>query len=126
MRTGADARPSRRPRASLAPLALAAFVGLAAGDALRPTSDQNGTRAALAVIDGYRATVSPVFAKTRLVRCRFTPTCSEYGREAIARFGWTRGGALTAARILRCHPFARGGYDPVPELKNGSALSVKR
>lgn len=114
MRTAADARPPRRPRASLAPLALAAFVGLAAGDALRPIDDQNGTRAALAMIDGYRATVSPVFAKTKLVRCRFTPTCSEYGREAIARFGWTRGGALTAGRILRCHPFARGGYDPVP------------
>ena len=114
MRTGADARPSRRPRASLAPLALAAILGLAAGDALRATNDQNGTRVALAVIDGYRATISPVFASTRLVRCRFTPTCSEYGREAIARFGWTRGGALTAARILRCHPFARGGYVPVP------------
>ncbi|MEP6800469.1 MAG: membrane protein insertion efficiency factor YidD [Acidobacteriota bacterium] len=66
-------------------------------------------------MDAYRATVSRLFAKSGLVRCRFTPTCSEYGREAIARFGWTRGGTLTAGRILRCQPFARAGFDPVPE-----------
>ena len=114
MRTGADPGASKRSRASLIPFALAALAGLAAGDAMRPAQDQNGTRAALAAIDAYRGTVSPVFAKSGLVKCRFTPTCSEYGREAIARFGWTRGGALTAGRILRCHPFTRGGFDPVP------------
>lgn len=115
MRTGADPGTARRSRASLVPLALAAIFGLGAGDAMRPLPDQNGTRAALALIDGYRATISPVFARSGLVRCRFTPTCSQYGREAIGRFGWTRGTALTAARLLRCHPFTRGGFDPVPE-----------
>lgn len=114
MRTGADPAASRRVRPSIAPLAFAALIGLCAGDSMRPVNDQNGTRAAVAAIDAYRATVSPVFAKSGLVRCRFTPTCSAYGREAIARFGWVRGGAFTAGRILRCHPFARGGFDPVP------------
>ena len=93
----------------------AALAGLAAGDALRPAPDQAGARVALAAIDVYRATVSPLLARTRLVACRFNPTCSQYSREAVARFGWPKGGALAAARIVRCQPFARGGWDPVPE-----------
>ncbi|HMF10351.1 MAG TPA: membrane protein insertion efficiency factor YidD, partial [Thermoanaerobaculia bacterium] len=48
------------------------------------------------------------------VACRFQPTCSAYGREAIARYGIPRGAWLAAARVLRCHPFAKGGADPVP------------
>ena len=104
-----------RGGASLRPVILAALLGLGLGDALRPPAEQNGARAALAVIDAYRATASPIFARTNLIRCRFTPTCSEYGREAIQRFGWPKGGTLAAARILRCHPFAQGGFDPVPE-----------
>jgi putative membrane protein insertion efficiency factor len=46
--------------------------------------------------------------------CRFYPTCSEYGYEAISRYGIIKGGALTVRRLLRCHPFHPGGYDPVP------------
>ena len=100
--------------ASRTALVLAAVVGLLVGDAARPPSEQAGARLACAAIDGYRATVSKVFAGTGLIRCRFEPTCSAYGREAIARHGLARGGVLAGSRILRCHPFAKGGRDPVP------------
>lgn len=46
--------------------------------------------------------------------CIYTPTCSQYGIEAIEKYGALKGGALTVWRILRCNPFAKGGYDPVP------------
>ena len=46
--------------------------------------------------------------------CKFIPTCSEYGIEAIEKYGALKGGLLTIWRILRCNPFSRGGYDPVP------------
>lgn len=50
--------------------------------------------------------------------CRFTPTCSEYAKTAIERFGAFKGTMLSIKRILRCHPFGKSGYDPVPlELK---------
>ncbi|MGB3693682.1 MAG: membrane protein insertion efficiency factor YidD [Spirulinaceae cyanobacterium] len=61
-------------------------------------------------IKGYRTFISPVIPPT----CRFQPTCSQYGLEAIQRFGPWQGGYLTIKRILRCHPFNPGGYDPVP------------
>ena len=46
--------------------------------------------------------------------CRFTPTCSEYAIEAIEKYGGIKGSYLAIRRILRCHPFGKGGYDPVP------------
>lgn len=46
--------------------------------------------------------------------CIYTPTCSQYGIEAIEKYGAVKGGLLTVWRILRCNPFAKGGYDPVP------------
>ena len=68
------------------------------------------TRLALWLISGYRRFVSPLLPPS----CRFVPTCSEYGYEAIAKYGIIRGGRLAVWRILRCNPFGRGGYDPVP------------
>ena len=64
---------------------------------------------ALALIRFYQRFVSPALPPT----CRFTPTCSEYGYEAIAKYGIIKGGRLAVWLILRCNPFGRGGYDPV-------------
>jgi len=66
-------------------------------------------RLALTALRGYRRHVSPLLPPA----CRYTPTCSEYAIEAVERHGVVRGGLLAAKRLLSCHPFARGGYDPV-------------
>lgn len=58
----------------------------------------------------YRRYLSPLTPPS----CRFHPTCSAYGEEAVRRYGAARGGWLTLRRLLRCHPFCKGGYDPVP------------
>ncbi|MFN2454622.1 MAG: membrane protein insertion efficiency factor YidD [Pyrinomonadaceae bacterium] len=63
----------------------------------------------IALLKAYKAVVSPFLPPS----CRFSPTCSEYAREAIERYGAVRGSYLGAQRILRCHPFHAGGYDPV-------------
>ena len=57
----------------------------------------------------YRVTLSPLFGPA----CRFAPSCSLYGREAVRRYGLARGGWMAVKRILRCHPFHPGGWDPV-------------
>ena len=75
-----------------------------------PASPSPPARAALALIRGYKAFVSPLLPPS----CRFEPSCSAYGHEAIAKYGIIRGGRLAVWRILRCNPFGRGGYDPVP------------
>jgi hypothetical protein len=58
----------------------------------------------------YQRFISPLLPHS----CRFIPTCSEYAMEAIERHGAVRGSWLALARLMRCHPFARAGYDPVP------------
>ena len=68
------------------------------------------TAAALAILRWYKRSVSPLLPPS----CRYTPTCSEYAMEAIERHGLIQGSYLAARRVLSCHPFSRGGYDPVP------------
>ena len=112
--TPRETAPEPTPKLPYAALALAALVGFASGDALKPPADQALARAAISIIDTYRATVSPLLARSGLARCLFQPTCSAYGREAIRRYGFPRGAWLAAGRVLRCNPFAKGGFDPVP------------
>ena len=65
----------------------------------------------LALIRFYRAAISPHFP----AKCRFRPTCSEYGLEAVEKYGAAKGGWLTLKRLLRCNPFYKGDmFDPVP------------
>jgi len=66
--------------------------------------------AVLAALRWYKRSVSPLMPQA----CRYTPTCSEYAMEAIERHGLAAGGVMAMRRVLSCHPFARGGYDPVP------------
>lgn len=113
MPTGPEAIGDRAGAAAWLPLLLAALIGLGVGDSLRPPDRQLSARAAIALIDGYRATISQWLGRTGLARCRYTPTCSAYGKEAIARYGLARGSWLTAGRILRCNPWSKGGIDPV-------------
>lgn len=69
-----------------------------------------GKRICLLLIEGYQIFLSPL----KLPCCRYYPTCSAYARLAIEKYGAVRGGFLALLRILRCHPFHDGGYDPVP------------
>lgn len=66
--------------------------------------------AAIVVIRAYQLCVSPFLG----VNCRFDPSCSAYATEAITTHGAFKGSMLAARRILRCHPFAASGHDPVP------------
>jgi uncharacterized protein len=65
----------------------------------------------ISIIRFYQIVISPLKPPS----CRFYPTCSHYGLEAVQRFGAFKGGFLAIKRILRCHPFHPGGMDPVPE-----------
>lgn len=65
-------------------------------------------------IRAYQVGLSPLLPSA----CRFTPTCSEYARQAVESHGAARGGWLAAKRIARCHPFGGRGYDPVPEAEH--------
>lgn len=69
-----------------------------------------GARLSVALLDVYKRFLSPLLPRA----CRFEPTCSVYAREAFVRYGFWRGLGLTGRRLSRCHPFHRGGLDPVP------------
>ena len=64
----------------------------------------------IAALLAYKRVISPVLPG----RCRFHPSCSDYAREAVERYGALRGVWLAALRLLRCQPFSRGGLDPIP------------
>jgi putative membrane protein insertion efficiency factor len=69
---------------------------------------------AIFLIRVYQKHISPAFPPC----CRFRPTCSQYALQAIERYGALKGGRMAAWRIMRCNPFSKGGYDPVPEDPN--------
>ena len=71
---------------------------------------------ALGLLRLYKRWISPAFPPS----CRYVPTCSEYAMEAIERYGALRGGMMAAWRVLRCHPFAKGGLDPVVNAAEGN------
>ena len=64
------------------------------------------------LIDIYRYLISPLLPQS----CRFYPSCSTYAREAILSHGVLRGGLLTITRLVKCHPYHQGGFDPVPAI----------
>ncbi len=77
-----------------------------------------GRRLLVGCIELYRLIISPILPPA----CRFTPSCSEYAQQAIARYGVGKGVLLAGGRVLRCHPWNAGGVDPVPLPRKGSSL----
>jgi putative membrane protein insertion efficiency factor len=74
------------------------------------------TRIVVCALDVYQALVSPLLPQA----CRFAPSCSEYARLALVEHGVLRGMWLAASRVLRCHPFNRGGWDPPPTRQSSA------
>jgi uncharacterized protein len=79
-------------------------------------------RALISGIRFYRRGISPLKPPV----CRFEPTCSAYALEAVERYGALRGTWLGVRRILRCQPFCRGGFDPVPDLRGDAGRLPER
>jgi len=67
-------------------------------------------RALVQLIVGYQRVISPLLGPV----CRYEPSCSEYTRQAVEKYGAARGSWMGTKRLARCHPFHQGGYDPVP------------
>jgi putative membrane protein insertion efficiency factor len=76
----------------------------------------------LLMLRGYKWAISPLFPPA----CRYVPTCSEYAMDAVERYGALRGTVMAVGRVLRCHPLARGGYDPVVSQSAGSIGADRR
>jgi hypothetical protein len=74
----------------------------------------------LHLLQAYKWMLSPLLPPS----CRYVPTCSEYAMEAVDRYGVLRGGLMAAWRVLRCHPFVKGGYDPVVRQHHDSAQAL--
>jgi len=74
----------------------------------------------LVAVKFYRSWISPALPGS----CRFAPTCSTYALQALEDHGAWKGALLTARRLLKCHPFNPGGYDPVPEPKENITLQI--
>jgi putative membrane protein insertion efficiency factor len=89
-----------------------------------PASFPVATRILLDLLDFYRSWISPALHSLQPGGCRYLPTCSEYASIAIAIHGPVRGVTLAVFRLLRCHPFARGGLDPVPPLNCPDAHAI--
>ncbi|HZD96276.1 MAG TPA: membrane protein insertion efficiency factor YidD [Candidatus Sulfotelmatobacter sp.] len=80
------------------------------------------TKMATLLLKFYKGLISPFLP----VSCRYVPSCSEYTAEAVARYGFFHGTALGLWRLLRCNPFSRGGYDPVPQSSTARAVTEAR
>jgi len=78
-----------------------------------------GARVVMGLIRGYQIALSPFMGGS----CRFHPSCSRYGMEAVAEHGAVRGSWMAAKRVGRCHPWREGGYDPVPLLDDSRRTS---
>jgi putative membrane protein insertion efficiency factor len=81
---------------------------------------------AMQLLRGYKWAISPLLPQA----CRYVPTCSEYAMEAVERYGALRGSWMALRRVLRCHPLAGSGYDPVPaglktSLQHGGACAPR-
>jgi len=74
------------------------------------------------LVRGYQQFVSPLLPRA----CRFSPTCSEFARQALLQHGFVRGSWLAARRFFRCHPFHPGGYDPPPPETLTAAKDTSR
>jgi uncharacterized protein len=88
----------------------------------------NDPQSSLAVRGAYRfykSVLSPILHAFSPTQCLYLPTCSEYAYIALVRFGVLKGSWLALRRFARCHPFAKGGLDPVPLRNSGAVPSVR-
>jgi len=76
----------------------------------------------LQLLRAYKWAISPMFPPS----CRYVPSCSEYAMEAVERYGALRGGMMAFVRLLRCHPFSRGGHDPVMKYREPLTTNDQR
>jgi uncharacterized protein len=83
--------------------------------------NQSARRFALRLLRGYKWALSPLLPPA----CRYVPSCSDYAAEAVDRYGVFRGSLMAMWRVLRCHPLAQGGYDPVVKVGGVKSEVVK-